>query len=360
MPDDLIPAPTEDLAPTAELSQRLAALRQSEPQLRARDAAIRLGISEAQLVALSCGNGGEARRLRGPFGEVLKRLPELGTVMALTRNEQCVHEKIGRFDKVSVEGRMGLVLDPDIDLRVFLWHWQIGFALVESTREGRRHSLQFFAADGTAIHKVYLRPESDLAAFDRLVADFLADDQSREQAVAPRPAPEAERPDAEIDIDGLRQGWRALQDTHDFFALLRRFEVRREQALRLIGQEFARPLSLDAPRRILEQAAATALPIMIFVGSAGVIQIHTGEVHKIVEMGPWINVMDPGFNLHLRADLVAGAHAVEKPTSDGIVTSVELFDADGGLIAMMFGKRKPGEPELQAWRDLVAGLPGRA
>lgn len=354
MPDDLLPAPTADLA------QRLEALRRSEPQLRARDAAHRLGISEAQLLALSCGEGGQAQRLQGPFGDILKRLPELGTVMALTRNDQCVHEKVGRFDKVSVEGRMGLVLDPDIDLRVFLWHWHSGFALVEATGDGPRRSLQFFDADGTAIHKVYLRPGSDLAAFDRLVADFRAADQSREQAVTPRPAAEAERPDAAIDIEGLRQGWRGLKDTHDFFNLLRSFDVRREQALRLIGREFARPLSLDAPRRILEQAAATGLPIMIFVGSTGVIQIHTGTVHKIVEMGPWINVMDPGFNLHLRADLVAGAHAVEKPTSDGIVTSVELFDAEGGLIAMVFGKRKPGEPELQAWRDLVAGLPDRA
>ena len=50
---------------------------------------------------------------------------------------------------------------------------------------------------------------------------------------------------------------------------------------------------------------------------------------------------------------------VEKPTTDGVVTSVEAFDGTGEVMAMFFGVRKPGLPELQAWRDLVRELPRR-
>ena len=50
---------------------------------------------------------------------------------------------------------------------------------------------------------------------------------------------------------------------------------------------------------------------------------------------------------------------VEKPTTDGVVTSVEAFDGTGEVMAMFFGVRKPGVPELQAWRDLVRELPRR-
>ena len=71
----------------------------------------------------------------------------------------------------------------------------------------------------------------------------------------------------------------------------------------------------------------------------------------------WLNVLDPGFNLHLREDRVANAWIVEKPTSDGVVTSVEAFDGDGELMAMFFGARKPGAPELERWRELVRELP---
>jgi putative hemin transport protein len=44
---------------------------------------------------------------------------------------------------------------------------------------------------------------------------------------------------------------------------------------------------------------------------------------------------------------------VKKPTVDGMVTSLETFDAHGELIAQFFGARKPGIPEKPEWRDLV-------
>jgi putative hemin transport protein len=73
-------------------------------------------------------------------------------------------------------------------------------------------------------------------------------------------------------------------------------------------------------------------------------------------VGEWLNVLDPEFNLHLRDDKVAEVWKVEKPTTDGIVTSVELFDARAERMATFFGVRKPGQPELEAWRGLVSNL----
>jgi putative hemin transport protein len=47
---------------------------------------------------------------------------------------------------------------------------------------------------------------------------------------------------------------------------------------------------------------------------------------------------------------------VRKPTRDGDVTSLELLDANGGIIARFFGKRKPGQPERTDWRSVVQAL----
>jgi hypothetical protein len=77
-------------------------------------------------------------------------------------------------------------------------------------------------------------------------------------------------------------------------------------------------------------------------------------------MGPWLNVLDPGFNLHLREDLIASAWIVRKPTADGVVSSLELFDAGGCTIAMLFGERHAGQAEQPAWRALLAQLRRRA
>jgi len=93
---------------------------------------------------------------------------------------------------------------------------------------------------------------------------------------------------------------------------------------------------------------------MCFVGNRGCLQIFCGSVHRIEMRGPWLNVLDPGFNLHLRTDLVASAWVVRKPTRlRGMITSLELFDAAGGLVCQLFGARPPGEGERTAWRALL-------
>ncbi|AWK85842.1 hemin-degrading factor [Azospirillum thermophilum] len=350
MPDSALPH-GEDLP----LADRIATLRDAEPRLRARDLARRLGVSEAEFVAAGCGN--TAVRLVPRWADLLRGLEALGPVMALTRNDHAVHERHGTYRNIEVNGAQALVLDEGIDLRVFLSRWHHGFAVAEGTADDPRLSLQIFDADGSAVHKVYITGRSDRAAYERLVRSFRAEDQSTVLAVAPKATPAADPPDESVDVAGFRTAWDALQDTHDFFPMLRKFGLGRTQALRLGGIERARPVALDAPRRVLESAAAGQVPIMVFVGSPGVIQIHTGPVNRIEPAGPWINVLDPDFNLHLREDSVAGAWVVRKPTQDGDVTSVELFDADGGTIALLFGKRKPGQPEDPAWRELVAPLP---
>jgi putative hemin transport protein len=128
------------------------------------------------------------------------------------------------------------------------------------------------------------------------------------------------------------------------------------QALRLVGEEFVQPLATTSARAILESVAAAATPIMIFVGSPGCIQIHSGPVKKLMPTGPWFNVLDPDFNLHLRETAIASVFHVRKPTEDGDVNSIELYDAQNRQIALIFGVRKPGKPELPAWREAIAGL----
>jgi putative hemin transport protein len=324
---------------------------------RAIDQAAALGVSEGTWLTAHQSDA-KVRRLRLPAADILHRLPALGTVMALTRNPSCVHEKDGAYANVEVSGAMGLVLNHDIDLRLFLNRWAHAFAVEAPLDDGAvRHSLQFFDAAGVAVHKIFARPQTDMAAWRALVADF-AIEGPPEPVVAVAPKPDApDRPDTEIDLEGLREGWWKLADVHDFFALLRKKGVGRRQALRLAGDPFARRIAPDSVRWILEQAAARAVPIMCFVGNPGCIQIHSGPIRRVVPMGPWLNILDPGFNLHLRADHVADAFAVWKPQSDSAVHSIELFDAGGQLICQFFGERKPGRPELEEWKQLVAEVP---
>lgn len=334
-----------------KLRADIAAEREKTPTIRARDLAERLGISEAALVC--AGLGRTATRLSGPWTEVITAFGDLGPVMALTRNHGVVHEKVGEYANMSFGPHGGIVLNQDIDLRLFLKSWAFGFAVNEETRSGPRQSLQFFGPDGEAVHKVYMREESNQSAYDALVARFAHEDQTSLIEAGEPVSDAADQPDGEVDQAALLEGWSKLKDTHDFFPLLRKHKVGRQQALRLAEGQFAERAPIDAAERVLHQAAKSSAPIMVFVGNKGVIQIHTGPVKRIEPMGPWINVLDEGFNLHLRTDLVTDAWVVKKPTEDGDITSVELYDKDGVMLVQFFGERKPGIKERDDWRAII-------
>jgi putative hemin transport protein len=319
---------------------------------RSRDLARELGISEAELLARH--EGPEVVLLGGAMHDVIEALPGLGEVMVLTRNEAAVHEKTGTFGNITLSGQTGLVLNDSIDLRLFLQHWCTAFALEIPDGAGPRRSLQIFDEAGEAVIKVHLRPGSDVAAFDAI----------RERFADPRPvlrpvlrrAPETERDVTAIDVDGFRAAFAGMRDVHEFFPLMKRLGLTRRQALDVMEDRYRDRLEADAARRLLERAAASALPIMCFVGNRGCIQIHHGPVTNIKVMGPWLNVLDPGFNLHLREDLVAEAWLVRKPTRHGLITSVELYAADRSLVTQFFGVRDEKNPEDPAWRALATEL----
>lgn len=330
-----------------------------KPRLRPRDAAAALDVSEAELV--SCGVGAESFRLKSQWMELLTDLKTVGSVMCLTRNESVVNERHGCFESVSSEHGIGLVLGPDIDLRLFLKNWGFGFVVSQKLASGQRESIQFFDNCGDAVLKIYLTDDTDRKAWDALVNKHRDPDANGCSHVlenlAERKPAKADKPDSEIDRRSLSEGWLNLKDTHDFFMLLAKHKVGRQQALRLGGAGLAEQLPLDTPKDLLNYASAEQVPIMVFVGNRGCIQIHSGTVNKVAPLNSWINVLDKEFNLHLNEEEIANVWWVRKPTDDGDVHSVEVFDKHGELILQFFGVRKPGIPERDDWRALLKNLP---
>lgn len=327
--------------------------RKDNPKVRIREAASRLGVSEAELLATEIGES--VVRLVPEWLSILNALPSIGRVKTITRNESCVLERTGVYADLELNAHGGTAVGV-LDLRFFLGAWRRAFAVTEGERGEERRSLQFFDAYGDSVHKVYLEPESTLAAWEAIVTGHRHADQSRHEIVEARPSPKSDRPDDSVDVEGLRAAWDAMQDTHEFFPMLRKLEVGRLQALRLAGGTRAQRVAVDLEAHWREIARA-GTPIMIFVGNRGLIQIHTGSIHKIVATGPWLNILDPELNVHLKWERVAETWVVRKPTKDGVVTSLELYDATGENIALLFGERKPGRPELETWRAHVATLP---
>lgn len=319
----------------------------ANPKAYLRNIAKELSVTEAQLLVMKEG----VVQLKNDAQGILKQMESLGSVMCITRNDSCVHERMGVYSNVSFHGggnhQMGLAVNPDIDTRLFLNNWHYFFACNEN---GRR-SFQFFDQYGHSVHKIFLQDEAKSDVFDKIVQEFKVESF----AILPQPPkePKAELPDSEINVEQFRESWANLKDTHDFFPMIMKYKVSRTQALRLAGQKFAYKVENNSARRVLELARDTKCEIMVFVGNIGCIQIHTGGIENLKDAHGWYNVLDEKFSMHLKESDIHQCWVTVKPTVDGDVHALEVFDAKGEMIVQFFGKRKPGLTELESWRDII-------
>ena len=377
-------------AGAATLAERWTSLRSEQPKLAARDAARKLGVSEAELLAT--GIGTSVTRLRGEVleaREIMRGALDLGSVLALTRNENGVIERTGVATRVKPqdaaeavaasretdkdkdkdkdkdagkdqerEARMrniaGGYLGGEIDLRFHFDHWKYAFAVVQPGAAGTepKRSLQFFDAAGGAIHKIYVKDPKGVAVFDKLAAQFRHPSQSLDLGVAPAAPKAPELADSKVGVKEFQQAWNEISDVHQFNRLLTEFKITREQAMRLAPAGKARAIKPQAVRTFLDEVAKQQIGLMAFLGNGALTQIFSGKIVKTAASEGWYNVLDPNFNLHLRDSAFRSGYVVLRAG----VTSIEFYDDKGELVVTFFGMRERGQPQPKVWTDLAAAL----
>lgn len=323
-------------------------------KMRERDIANMLNIKEAQLVAAHVGYGNT--RLNCNMGKIFSELAGVGEVLALTRNESAVHEKTGVYDAYHAGKFASMVSNEQIDLRFFPKHFTHAFHVEKETDHGLKQSIQFFDAQGDAVHKVHTKPKTDMTAWSELVGQLHHQDQTDLIDIVPEPEETTlDNPDAVA--DKLREKWSNMTDTHQFTMMVKNLNITRYQAVNTIGDDYAWRIDPSSIEALMSLSANEQLPIMCFIGNRGCIQIHSGPIQKIKRMGNWLNILDDGFHMHLRSDQIDQVWGVRKPTDKGHVTSVEAYDACGKLVIQFFGKRIEGNDERKSWRFIVENLP---
>ncbi|MCT6860134.1 hemin-degrading factor [Bartonella apis] len=335
-------------------SGTILSLREQDKDLRDREFVKSIGISEAELVEAFIPTG-KAQRLKIDVPLLLKNAHKLGEVMALTRNEYAVSEKKGHFQNVFPGSDVSMTLGQ-IDLRIFQNNWKFAFVRTMPVRDRIVDSLQFFDAYGEAVFKLYPEPTTDLDEWNKLVA-LLKVDATKEKLRVLRATPYNNSPIHNADIEEFRNRWRQMTDVHQLHDILKELKIGRHDAVKLVGSEFANEVRGDSVEILLQSAAEREVPIMCFVGNKGCIQIFTGKIEKLKKIDGWFNILDEKFHLHLLTSGISRIWNVRKPTSDGYVSSLEVFDQNGEMIIQFFGKRSAGEQEREDWRSLLSELP---
>ncbi len=317
-----------------------------------------LNSSPQELAARWCGDPCRSiAPLSGDWEALIRDFPKLGEVRCITQNAALRHERVGMFEAIDFYSEICVILGQEIDLRLFMDFWRMGAALLEESSEGLRRSFVFADAVGNPVLQVVLEKGGNAAAFDALVKQHALGEGEVSRVLPARRPPFQPLKDSEVDVKGFHKAWMEMEDTASFQDMLRSFGVRREQGLRLAPAGYARRVRTDASQFVFETARLEALRVMIFGRSPGCLQIHTGAINGLViENDERLMIEESRFRFQFDASAIGSAWVVRKPTIDGLITSLELFDTRGDNVCLLFGKRGYGQPEDERWRRILAHL----
>lgn len=326
------------------LQEKWKNLISEQPEIRPRNAARQLGVSECELLA--CRLGEMVTLLKPEFENILKELQKIGKFKAITRNEDCILHQTGFYPDINSKQLESH--EEILNVKFIFSEWKNVFAVKDENEK----SLQFFDRSGSAVHKVYLTSESNEEAFDLLVKKFKTEDSNLNTEMI-NPISEQAMPD--VDVKEFHQAWKELEDFRNFEKLLHIFGMSRLQALQLAPDAFfARKIrnrkAVVWPEDVIEQE----IFIRMEVGNRGCIQTCMGQLQQIFWHGTWLNAGSENFGLHLDSARIDSTWIVRIPTAWGIISSIEIYNPEEELTARIFGFKEDGQPESGDWRKLLA------
>ena len=271
-----------------ELVTQWTELRQAEPHLRMRNAADKIGVSEAAMVWSGAGYEAVEELDNSRFSSLIGKLAKMGGWMYLVRNDHAVLE----HDLSCAEMSNG-VGEIELSARGFslqIETGRVGKIYLTHATKGPRRMIQIFDTSGVAIAKVVLKDANRLKSLPDTFGDGLIP-VGNEMPVFQEPAIVAKAKEKDLDPS-------------------------------LIG------VSSDSYVSIFETAVVNQTKVTLSVENAAA-RMSVSHLPKRLEvMGPWFNILDRGFNLHLMESGVESAY--RNQTSEGSI--YRFYDSEGNLI----------------------------
>ena len=280
------------------LKSKWKTFQKDNPKVRIRDAAYQMKVSEAELLSTEI-NETVSFLLIEDMTAFIKDILKVDKIMLLIRSDYVVHEKTIKTKNIRLEDNQIIDLDKNgckiLDFNIDAFEYVFFQKKMHSNRELK--SFQFFDKAGMAILKIYLKGK-DLGFFDEIELKYKKIYHYEMQS------------DLDINNSNLLDSKIKINLPYDTSN----------------SKATCRNISVKSLRLILENASEMKIPIQIHALGLGTIQYHRNTVRNIVDYGPWVNVIDQKFNLHVLGDGLTKASLVQYQFKDCQQYLINFFD----------------------------------
>ena len=245
------------------IKSKWKSLQAENPKLRIRDAAKQLEVSEACLLSTEINESVSYLNVID-YNSFLLKVLSLDKIMLLTRTDYVVHEKTLSTKDVKLKDNKIIdtnTNDPVLKFNPKLFTYFFSQNKIHAKRYLR--SFQIFDANGDAVLKIYLKG-NDRNKFDSIEKEYSADYNYELQ----------------------------LNTNSD--------DLKVENILKnkKYKERYVYSVEKNILREILTNTSKISIPIQIQAIGKGTIQYHRDLIGKVIDFGPWINIIDKTFNLH--------------------------------------------------------------
>ena len=275
------------------------ALLAENNKIRIRNAATQLNTSEASLLSTEIDESVSFLNINN-YNDFLLKVLSMDKIMLLIRSDSVVHEKTIYTKDVKLKENKIIDTNSNESILEFdsnLFKYPFAQNKIHSKKSLR--SFQIFDSYGEAILKIYLKGKDKLI-FDEIENHYKSDYNY------------------ELQEEMVSKQLRSKNIKKNNIGPFKNIDKKKS---------YKYDLNKNILREILTISSKVKIPIQIYGIGKGTIQYHRDLVNKIVDFGPWINIIDKTFNLHAIENHLTQSTLNEYSSDSEVFYSIDFYDS---------------------------------
>lgn len=271
-------------------------------KLRIRDISNKLNVSEAELLSLSVNDSVSFLSINDFNQFFTYLLSNIDKVMFLIRSEFVVHEKIIiPFQYKIINDSIINKKNNSLLIKFNSETFKYSFFEIKKHNNRNLKSFQFFDYDGTSVLKIYLKGKKDVE-FENLANQYKIEYKYQ------------------IQKDFTSDKYIQFKNKHSD----------------KIPPHSDFKLTL---RQLLNGIAKKSIPVNIYAFGIECMQCHSDIIKNIVDYGPWLNIMDKNFNIHVLENKISFFKSGIRDDNN----CIDFYDINNNLVLSISGKKGQNE-----------------